>query len=143
MEIETRIDRVSMVPGRSTVFGMLGGKPIFNLPGSPTASLVAFEELVRPSLVKMRGSRGDAGFLRPTIKMSLDGSIRGKRDLRKYVLASIHLVDAKFRAVPIPKRRRGALTPGAQANGMIILAEGALEALAGQEVDVRLIDLGV
>jgi len=143
MEIRTKVDSVAMSPGRSFVFGLLKGTPVFSLPGSPTASIVAFEELVRPSLLKMKGNSADRGFARPTIKMSLGGTVRGKRELRKYILARVVLKDGELTAVPIKKERRGAVRPMIQANGIVVLPKGHSEAHVGQQVTVRLVDLNL
>jgi len=143
MEIHSQIDGVAMSPGGSFAFGLLKGKPIFSLPGSPTASVVAFEELVRPSLLKMRGISGGQSLARPTVKMSLGGRTRGKRGLRKYVLARIVVKDGRFTAIPINRARRGAVTPMVQANGIVVLPEGESEVHAGEEVLVRLVDLNL
>jgi molybdopterin molybdotransferase len=141
MGILSQVQGVAMSPGRSFIFGLLEGRPIFSLPGSPTASLVAFEELVRPSILKMRGTRTDRGLTRPTLKMGLEGRVRGKRGLKKYVLARVVLKDGKLVAIPIERKHRGALTSVIQANGFVMVPEGTPLLDAGQEVNVRLFDL--
>jgi molybdopterin molybdotransferase len=52
---EMRLWRVRMRPGAPLAFVMLGGRPIFGLPGNPVSSLVTFEQFVRPALLKMMG----------------------------------------------------------------------------------------
>ncbi len=49
--------RVAMKPGKPMAFGMIGGKPVFGLPGNPVSSMVSFEQFVRPALLKMMGHR--------------------------------------------------------------------------------------
>ena len=44
-------------PGRSTMFGLYNGKPIFALPGPPPAVFLLFHELVLPALRRMQGQR--------------------------------------------------------------------------------------
>ncbi len=143
MGIQTEVDGVAMSPGISFAFGLLEGKPVFSLPGSPTASLVTFEELVRPSLLKLKGNSTDQGFTRPTVKMSLGGWVQGKRKLPKYILARVVLKDGRLTAVPIKRERRGAVMPMIQANGIVVLPKGSSEARVGQEVTVRLVDLNL
>ena len=46
---------VASKPGKPVAFGLLNGKPIFGLPGNPSGTAVAFEQLVRPALLKMQG----------------------------------------------------------------------------------------
>ena len=47
--------QVAMQPAKPFAFGKVGGKPLFGLPGNPVSSLVAFEQFVRPGLLKMMG----------------------------------------------------------------------------------------
>jgi len=141
MDIDLRVDGVAMSPGGSFVFGLLDGKPVFSLPGSPTASIVAFEELVRPSLLKMRGSNTERSLTRPTVHISLGETIRGKEGRGRFVLARVILKDGRLTALPVKKERRGALTPLTRANGIVVLPEGTSEVHEGQRVAVRLLDL--
>lgn len=143
MEILSKVDGVAMSPGGSFIFGLLKEKPVFSLPGSPTACMVTFEELVRPSLLKMRGKIGYQSLSRPTIKMSLEGRIRGKKGLRKYVLARVVLQDGRLMAIPINREHRGALTPIIQTNGIVVIPEDSPEIEVGEEVNVRLVDLNL
>lgn len=143
MEIQTRVDGVAMSPGKSLIFGLLEGKPVFSLPGSPTACIVAFEELVRPALMKMKGKGEHQNVSSPTIKVNLEGTIRGKRGFRRYVLAKVVLQDGRLIAIPINRVHRGALMPIAQANGIVVLPEDSPEVRKGEEVNVRLFDLNL
>lgn len=49
--------QVAMQPAKPFAFGKVGGKPLFGLPGNPVSSMVAFEQFVRPGLLKMMGAR--------------------------------------------------------------------------------------
>jgi molybdopterin molybdotransferase len=49
--------QVAMQPAKPFAFGKVGGKPLFGLPGNPVSSFVAFEQFVRPGLLKMMGAR--------------------------------------------------------------------------------------
>lgn len=49
--------KVAMRPGKPQVFGLLGGKPLFGLPGNPASAAISFEVFVRPALRKLRGER--------------------------------------------------------------------------------------
>ena len=47
--------KVGMKPGGPTAFSTWQGKPIFSLPGNPVSTMVTFELLVKPALLKMMG----------------------------------------------------------------------------------------
>ncbi len=53
--VELKFKSVAVQPGRPTVFGTLGRKFIFGLPGNPVSSFVQFELLVKPLIYKMTG----------------------------------------------------------------------------------------
>jgi molybdenum cofactor synthesis domain-containing protein len=48
--------QVAMQPAKPFAFGRLGGRPFFGLPGNPVSSFVAFEQFVRPALLRMMGA---------------------------------------------------------------------------------------
>lgn len=54
---ETFFDKVSLRPGKPTVFAKLNGKLIFGLPGNPVSVAVTFFLFVRAALLKMQGAR--------------------------------------------------------------------------------------
>jgi len=49
--------KVAMKPGGPFAYGMRGTTPVFSLPGNPVSTMITFEELVRPALLKMMGHR--------------------------------------------------------------------------------------
>ena len=60
--------QVAIKPGRPMAFGLISGVPHVGLPGNPVASIVAFEQFVRPAMLKMLGRQpaaqaGDRGYL--------------------------------------------------------------------------------
>ncbi len=48
--------RVAIKPGKPFVFGTLGGKFLFGLPGNPVSAFVTFLLLVRPALLRWQGA---------------------------------------------------------------------------------------
>ena len=57
--------QVAMQPAKPFAFGKIGGKPLFGLPGNPVSSFVAFEQFVRPGLLKLMGARS---LFRPRVQ---------------------------------------------------------------------------
>ncbi len=65
---EIRFERIAMQPGKPQGFGVVGGVPVFTLPGNPVSALVSFELFVRPALRRLRGlpvAPEGAGWQRP------------------------------------------------------------------------------
>jgi molybdenum cofactor synthesis domain-containing protein len=48
--------KVAMKPAKPFAFGRLGGTPFFGLPGNPVSVAVAFEQFLRPALLRMMGA---------------------------------------------------------------------------------------
>lgn len=84
--------KVAIKPGGPFAFGMRGNTPVFSLPGNPVSTMITFEELVRPALLKMMGrtrviksrvpavlaedvkkTLGKVSFLRCRIEKTADG----------------------------------------------------------------------
>jgi molybdopterin molybdotransferase len=65
--------KVDLKPGRPTTFALRGATPVFSLPGNPVATLLTFEEFVRPALLRMMGHRR---VLRPLATATLDDEVR-------------------------------------------------------------------
>jgi len=138
MGIHRQFDGVAIRPGRSLRFGLFQGKPLFSLPGSPTACLVAFEELVMPAILRLRGV-GEEDAVRPMLRMNLAGRLSGKRGIRRYVLARVVLQDGRLKAIPLAREHRGSIIPIMQANGIVVIPENRTEVPPGEEVSVRLL----
>ena len=60
--------KVAMKPGKPLVFGSIGNKPVFGLPGNPTSAMLSFEQFVRPALLKMMGH---TSLFKPFIEATL------------------------------------------------------------------------
>ncbi len=53
--LQIHFDKVSMKPGKPTVFATGAGRVAFGLPGNPVSAFVAFENFVRPALGRLCG----------------------------------------------------------------------------------------
>ncbi len=79
-----RIDfwKIALRPGKPFVFGKLGGKFLFGLPGNPVSALVTFLVLVRPALLKAMGARN---LELPTLPAELGERLSNRGDRRHFV----------------------------------------------------------
>lgn len=87
---DVRFDQVAMTPGRRHGFGLLDAGerrvPVFALPGSPAAALVAFEVFVRPALRTMAGR---AMIYRPSVAARVRDGWTSPLGLRQFVPATV------------------------------------------------------
>lgn len=80
-------------PGKSTLFGLVGGKLYFGLPGPPKAVKALFHELVRPALLRIQGLK-QAGS--DVVKAYLEEDlVVGKRGVLKLYEAMLFLNKGK------------------------------------------------
>lgn len=55
MDVKLRFSNRSRKPGKPTLFGTRGNTLFFSLPGNPYASMLSFDQLIKPALYKMMG----------------------------------------------------------------------------------------
>ena len=91
MGMETLFWKVRQRPGKPLVFGMLQGKPVFGLPGNPTAAAVCFEQYVRPALAAILGRKE---ILRPLYFAELTAPVQKKSGLHYFSRGRISSDDA-------------------------------------------------
>ena len=53
--LEMRFSSIFAKPGKPTIFGTIGKSLIFGLPGNPSATMLSFDQFIRPALLKMMG----------------------------------------------------------------------------------------
>jgi molybdopterin molybdotransferase len=127
--------KVNVKPGKPTAFALLGGKPFFGLPGNPVAAMIAFEQFVRPALLKMMGH---ISVFRPVVKATSSDAFRNNGDRPHLVLCRIGMADGRHIVSISAAQGSANLVTIAQANGFIELPPGASIA-PGTEADVTLL----
>jgi len=129
--------KVAMKPGKPVVFGTIRGKPVFGLPGNPVSSMVAFEQFVRPALLKMMGSRQ---LFRPVIEAILEKDVRKKPGRRHFIRASVSFEGNRYVATLTGAQGSGILKSMVRANGLVVIPEDREIVRAGEKVKVQLLD---
>jgi len=79
---ELQFWKVAVRPGKPFVFGRLGGKFLFGLPGNPVSAFVTFLLLVRPALQRWQGARAPGLPFHPGI---LGEAISNPSDRRHFM----------------------------------------------------------
>ncbi len=128
--------RVDIGPGAPTCFGLRDGKPIFCLPGNPVASMITFEEFVKPALLKMMGHRR---VLKPLVRAILQEDVRKKPGKIKFLRVRLESVGGKLLAYSSGDQNTGILKTLLMADGLAVLASGRVSFSAGDEVEVHII----
>lgn len=115
--------QVAIKPAKPLAFGLLGGTPIFGLPGNPVSAMVSFELFARPALRRMMG-RPD--LHRPHVLAIADEPIRRSAD-GKILFARVVLnqeADGAWRVRSAGGQGSHQLSAMATANGLAIVPDG-------------------
>jgi len=124
--------RVRMGPGKAVGFGLLGGKPIFCLPGGPPSNQMAFVQLALPGLMRL-GGRREAGL--PQVSVTLAEGVEAQEDWTQFVEGRLEHTDGE--ALFHPFRMGSRLRPMAQSDGILQIAEGVSAIPAGSRVRIQ------
>jgi molybdopterin molybdotransferase len=129
--------KVAMKPGKPVAFGTIDGKLVFGLPGNPVSSMVAFEQFVRPTLLKMMGH---CQLFRPVIEASLKQDIKKEPGRRHFVRSFVTFEDGRYFVTMTGPQGSDILTSMVRANGLAIIPEDREVVKAGERVKVQLLE---
>jgi molybdopterin molybdotransferase len=120
--------KVKQRPGKPLAFGVIDGTPLFGLPGNPTASMVSFEQYVRPAILKMSGR---AGAARQRVEVVIGEDMKKRPGLRAFVRVILTREDGALVARRAGPQGSGMLRAMTRAHGLLILPEELEFAPAG------------
>lgn len=120
--------KVKQRPGKPLAFGVIEGTPLFGLPGNPTASMVSFEQYVRPAILKMSG-RPNAG--RQRVEVVIGEDMKKRPGLRAFVRVILTREDGALVARRAGPQGSGMLRAMTRAHGLLVLPEELESVSAG------------
>jgi len=112
--------KVAMKPGKPLAFGVIGGKPAFGLPGNPISSMVAFEQFVRPALLKMSGRNA---IFRATLSARLTRDIKIKQGRMNFIRAELKIENTGLTVTPLDGQGSGIISTTVRSNSYVIVPE--------------------
>ena len=136
LHVQLLFREVKVKPGGPTAFGLKGGKPIFALPGNPVATMLMFEEMVRPALLKMLGHRK---VLKAPITAILQEPLKKKPGKVQLLRVRLEQRNGDFWAWSAGDQNTGILKTMLRADGVAILPAEAISFSAGDELIVHLL----
>ena len=110
--------KVAMKPGKPLAFGVIGGRPAFGLPGNPISSMVAFEQFVRPALLKMAGRKD---IFRRTFPARLTRDLKIKPGRMNFIRAELKAGADGMSVEPLDGQGSGVVSTMVRANSFIIV----------------------
>jgi molybdenum cofactor synthesis domain-containing protein len=119
-------------PGKPTVLGAAGKRPIIGLPGNPTSALVILEAVASPIVAALTGSRWRA----PVEQAQLEAPVRSRRGWTWYVPVAIRHEGGALLAQPLALRS-SSVSLAARADGFVVVPEDIDVMETGTIVDVH------
>jgi molybdopterin molybdotransferase len=132
--INLQFAAVSMLPGKGTSFGLYDKKPVFALPGTPSAVYVAFYTLVLPALLQLMGCKEDG--ISP-IQAILEQGIKKKPGIEHLVQGLVREKDASSHVLPLVGPDVKVFSAMSRANGLIIVDPDKSRLSEGETVLVQ------
>jgi len=128
--VKLHFTRVAIKPGKPTLFGTMGKKIFFGLPGNPVSTFVISEVIIKPFVYKMMGHKYSPFF----IKGIMSEDFRREKTKR----ASYIPVNYRDGFVDIIEYHGSAhLNSLSKANALLRIPKGVKEILKGTNVNVR------
>ena len=128
--------KVAMQPAKPFAFGFINGVPLFGLPGNPVSALVAYEQFLRPSLLKMMGCRA---VYRPRIPAVAGHNLRTNPAKTVFVRVVVKLEKGRMVARSSGGQGSNVLSAAASADGMAVVPVGVDAIEEGEPVEVELL----
>lgn len=130
--------RVSIKPGKPVLFGTVGDRPVFGLPGNPAASAATFEIFVRPALRRLAGHPDP---LHPRLKVLLETPVKGGEKRQRFLWGTLQERHGRYHFLPSNHQGSGQ-NRSIQGSRALLPVPGDSPAIAaGQEVEVLLLRL--
>ena len=125
-----------MKPGGPTSFSTRDGKPVFSLPGNPVSTMVTFELLVKPALLRMMGQRN---VIRPFVKGILAEDAHKKPGKVHFIRVTVKQRHGRHVAYCAGDQHTGILSTMTRCDALAALPLDATFLPAGTEVDLALL----
>lgn len=128
--------KLAIRPGQPLAFGKIKGKLAFGLPGNPVSSMVTFEQLVRPALLKMSGLRS---YGRPTAQALFQETFSKRPDRRHFLRGILSRENGVLKVRTTGDQGSGILTSMVKANCLIDVPEETERLNPGDVVIVQVL----
>lgn len=131
---ELFFERVSLRPGKPTVFARLGETLVFGLPGNPVSVSVTFNLFARTALRLMQGYT-DAALMEETAQLL--HRVKGAMERESYLPASLGTSgEGRLLAEPLKWGGSSDFVAFARATALVIVPEGVSHLDAGETVRI-------
>ena len=124
---------IAMKPGKPTIIGKCGEKPIVGLPGHPVAAYFVARLFVLPIIARLTGR----SITRHTVKAKLSESVGANHGRAQYGCVHLENRDGEITAVPV-RSKSGLITTLAGTDGYFCIGRDCEGLPSGAEIEVIL-----
>ncbi|MBM4295626.1 MAG: molybdopterin biosynthesis protein [Deltaproteobacteria bacterium] len=118
---EVLVHGVSMMPGKPSLLGQVGGKPVIGIPDYPISAVSSFEQFAAPLIAGLAGKRLAP---RPTLMVHPAQNLQSKPGLTEFIRVTLGRVGDKVIATPLP--RGGGIIPSlVRPDGLLVVPAGS------------------
>jgi len=128
--------KLAIRPGQPLAFGKIQGKLAFGLPGNPVSSMVTFEQLVRPVMLKLSGQRS---YGRPVVQALFQEKFSKRNDRRHFLRGILSREEGVLKVRTTGEQGSGILTSMVKANCLIDVPEAVEKLNPGDTVNVQVL----
>ncbi len=133
LDAEIYFDKVSIRPGKPTVFARRGNTWFFGLPGNPVSTSVTFNVFARTALRKLQG---DSHPVLPMVRAELASAIKDASSRRSFLPARIFIKEGRAMVESLKWVGSSDLVAFMNANALIVVREDIHEIAAGSLIEV-------
>ncbi len=125
---------IAIKPGKPTILGKIGNKPLIGLPGHPVAAFFVAKLFVLPLLAQLEGRKMRSWPVRAELTESLNAN-HGRMQVNACCLEE---ADGKLKAIPI-RSKSGLITQLAGADGYLVIGRDLEGLPKDAEADIFLL----
>lgn len=134
--LEILFSKVSIKPGKPTVFARRGDRLVFGLPGNPVSALITFECFVRPVLGRICGMKAPE---LPRMKGQLLADMRQSPGRTGFMPAWAFWQEDGWKVEPLPWKSSADIIGFSRANAAFIFPKDRHSLSRGEIVDLMLL----
>jgi molybdenum cofactor synthesis domain-containing protein len=132
---EVLVHGITVMPGKPSILGKAGSKPVVGSPGYPVSAWVCFDQFLRPALSLMQGQMPPA---REKVRATPARRLPSKLGQEEFLRVHLGRVGEKVVATPL-KRGAGTITSLTRADGILRIPANSEGLDEGQEANAELL----
>ena len=125
---------IAIKPGKPTILGIIGSKPVIGVPGYPGSAFLVFEEIVGAVIRKLQHAReASHRYAQAVLTRRVVSSLK----YREYIRVKLGAVDGRLIATPL-NRGAGVTMALVEADGLLVIPKNSEGFEAGEMAQVEL-----